>query len=161
MTFIADGSNQGYWYPHFINEEIDVPSCRLSSSRAPIVTWFHSMWKHPAHVCTWQALSPRPTPHTLLLVPSTLQHYLPFSPRPSGICLFPTPATVSVVSRSLSPKTGAKKTWEDGGGRSHWYWATGLLLGDRQLRVTLVPTRGTPRRWQDGGAGGTGGGETG
>ena len=57
-----------------------------------------------------------------------------------------------------SPKTGAKKTWADGGARSHWYWAAGLLLGDWQLRVTLVPTRATPRRRQDGGAGGTGAG---
>lgn len=61
----------------------------------------------------------------------------------------------------MASKTGAKKTWEDGGDRTHWYWAVGLLLGDWQLRVTLVPTWATARRWQDGGAGGTGGGKTG
>lgn len=72
-----------------------------------------------------------------------------------------TPAALSVSPEVPSPKTGAKKTWEDGGDRTHWYWAAGLLLGDWQLKVTLVPTWGTPRRRQDGGAGGTGGGETG
>lgn len=61
----------------------------------------------------------------------------------------------------IASRTGAKNTWEDGGDRTHWYWAVGLLLGDWQLRVTLVPTRGTPWRWQDGGAGGTEGKETG
>ena len=105
-----------------------------------------------------------PPPHILLPPPPTTVLFsiaAPCPPVPLAL-IFPLPQPHSQLSLEVpSPKTGAKKTWEDGGDRTHWYWAVGLLLGDWQLRVMLVPTWATPRRWQDGGAGGTGGGKTG
>lgn len=120
--------------------------------------------KHPAQGCPWwPPFSSPSSPDTLVLCPQSFPAPPPlFSSAPLVALLFPPPQSQSQLSPHVpSPKTSTKKTWEDGGSRSHWYWAAGLLLGVWQLRVTLVPTRGTPRRRQDGGAGGTGEGETG
>lgn len=141
--------------------------CRLPSSRAPFSNIVIQHRQSTQHVGAAGRLflhvpTPSPTPSSSSLVPFSI--VFPFHPSPSGTSHRPRPQLQS----QLSPEVPHLKLVQRNPGQMGVAAPTGIEqqayssgTGDWQRRVTLVPTWGAPSRWQDGGAGGTGGGDTG